>query len=371
MFLTIVAFIVILGVLIFVHEFGHFITAKRSGMRVEEFGLGFPPRLWGFKKGGTLYSLNLIPVGGFVKIKGENGEAADESDSFGHQPFRKKALVLSAGVLMNVILAFVLLSVGFMAGLPSVVDQQDINNNLVGEVKIQIAGVAENSPAALAGLSAGEVILEADNVAMENIEQFQVYVKENQNREINLKIKDTGGEIKNVSLSPQELPNFSEGKVIGVSLMQVGNLRYGFFKSWYHGLIATFQFLLMIIIAFYQLFKDLFSGAGLSPDVAGPVGVAVVTGQMVNLGFIYLLHFTALLSLNLAILNFLPFPALDGGRFMFLVIEKIRGKKNNQKLENIVNNLGFSLLMLAFAFITYRDVARYTGGLIDKVKDLF
>ncbi|HLD27291.1 MAG TPA: site-2 protease family protein [Patescibacteria group bacterium] len=371
MFLTIVAFIVILGILVFVHEFGHFITAKKSGMKVEEFGLGFPPKLWGFKKGGTFYSLNLIPIGGFVKIKGENGEAADEPDSFGHQPFRKKALVLAAGVLMNVVLAFILLSVGFMAGLPSVVDQNDINNNLVGEVKIQIAGVIENSAAALAGLSAGEVILEADGAVMENVEQFQNYIRQNQDRAINLKVKDTGGEIKNVSVTPGELPNFAQGKAIGVSLMQIGNIRYGFLESWYRGLIATFQFLLMIILAFYHLFKDLFSGAGLSAAVAGPVGVAVVTGQMVDLGFIYLMQFTALLSLNLAILNFLPFPALDGGRFIFLLIEKIRGRKNNQKLENAVNNLGFSLLMLAFIFITYRDIARQSGGLIEKVKDLF
>ena len=343
MFLTIVVFILILGVLIFVHELGHFLTAKKSGVKVEEFGFGFPPRIFGVKKGETVYSLNWIPLGGFVKIKGETGEAREEADSFSHQPFRKRALILSAGVL----------------------------EKHLGEVKVQIAGLVEGGPAERAGLKAGDQILALNGQTMAKEEEVVDYVQSHQEELIIVQIKRSLGEVKEFSVLPEEIIGATQKKALGINLIQTAILKYGFFESWYQGARATASLLLKIILAFYQLLKNLFLGLGVSAGLAGPVGVAVMTGQVVEMGLRYIWQFTALLSLNLAVINFLPFPALDGGRFLFLVIEKLRRRPNNQQLENVIHNIGFSLLLLLIAVVTYRDLLRYGEGFIGRIKDLF
>jgi len=367
MFLTIVVFILILGVLIFVHELGHFLTAKKSGVKVEEFGFGFPPRIFGE----TVYSLNWIPLGGFVKIKGETGEAREEADSFSHQPFRKRALILSAGVLMNVFLAWLLLSTGFMFGLPVAVSSDEVLEKHLGEVKVQIAGLVEGGPAERAGLKAGDQILALNGQTMAKEEEVVDYVQSHQEELIIVQIKRSLGEVKEFSVLPEEIIGATQKKALGINLIQTAILKYGFFESWYQGARATASLLLKIILAFYQLLKNLFLGLGVSAGLAGPVGVAVMTGQVVEMGLRYIWQFTALLSLNLAVINFLPFPALDGGRFLFLVIEKLRRRPNNQQLENVIHNIGFSLLLLLIAVVTYRDLLRYGEGFIGRIKDLF
>ena len=371
MLLTIISFIIILSLLIFVHEFGHFITAKKSGMKVEEFGFGFPPRLWGAKKGETVYSINWIPLGGFVKIKGEDGGGREETDSFSHKPFGQKSLVLSAGVLMNVVFAYLLISVGLMIGLPTAVDTNDLAKNQISNVRVQIAGVVEDSPAKAAGLKMGDYILSLDGQEIKSVQQLKEYVSQNPESEISLGYVRGKQEPAEIKFTPRVMEGFSPEKVLGVNLIQTGLVRYGFFESWYQGLIAAFNLLVAIVMAFYGLFKNLFTGQGLSEAVAGPVGVAALTVQMVELGFSYVLRFTAILSINLAVLNFLPFPALDGGRFVGVLIEKIRRKPNNLKVETIIHNTGFALLMLLVIFITYRDISRYSFGLLEKIKDLF
>ena len=371
MIIPIISFIFILGLLIFVHEFGHFITAKKSGVHVDEFGFGFPPRIWGKKgKDGVIYSINWIPLGGFVKIKGQDGEKPNDPDSFANKSFSKRALILSAGVLMNIILAFFLISVGFMFGLPAAIDDQDIKDVNVRDVKVQISEVLENSPASEQGLMTGFELLKVDDQEITSSNQLADYIKQFSGNSLTLTVKDNSKPWE-VVLEPREIENFSEGKVIGVTLIKTGIVKYGFLKSWYMGLITTWNLLIAIILAFYVLFRDLFIGLGLSSQVSGPVGVAVMTGRVVGLGWSYILQFMAILSINLAVLNFLPFPALDGGRFLFLVIEKIRRKPNNQKIEAIVHNSGFALLMLLVVFITYRDIIRYGGGMLDKIKELF
>lgn len=370
MFLTIIVFIVILGILIFVHELGHFLTAKKSGIKVEEFGFGFPPRMLGVKKGETVYSLNWIPLGGFVKIKGESGQFREEPDSFSHKPFWQRGLVLAAGVLMNVVLAFILLSVGFMFGLPVAVSSDDLLPANSGAIRVQLSGVIENSPAARAGLKVGDQILALDNQAIAKEEEVPVYVQSHQDQPIMVKIKRSAGEIRELAILPEEIAG-ATSRVLGVNLVQTAIIRYGFFESWYRGGLATLDLLWKIISAFYQLLRNLILGLGVSAGLAGPVGVAVMTGQVMDLGLRYILQFAALLSLNLAVINFLPFPALDGGRFLFLVIEKIRRRPNNLRVENAIHNLGFSLLLLLVAIITYRDVIKYGNGVLEKIKELF
>ncbi|MBU1037345.1 site-2 protease family protein [Patescibacteria group bacterium] len=405
MLITIISIIVILGFLIFVHELGHFITAKRSGVKVEEFGFGYPPRLFGIQKikanqlasptkkwrffwgkypqsttesadqegeseQNTIYSVNWIPIGGFVKIKGEGGEQREDKNSFSHKSFAVRGLILSSGVLMNVILAVVLFAIGFMMGLPAAIDEQQINDSNVRNVKVQIASVAKDSPADESGLLLADQILEIDGNKITTVSEVQNYIKENQEEPLTLAVK-SGADIKEITVKPETIEGFGENKVLGVSLVQTGIVSYNFFESWYRGALITVNLLIQIVIAFYGLFKNLILGLGLSPDLAGPVGVAVITGRIVDMGWSYIIQFVALLSLNLAVLNFLPFPALDGGRFIFLLIEKIRRKPNNQMIENLIHNLGFSLLMIFVLFITYRDLLRYGSGLIDKLKYFF
>lgn len=370
MLLTVVIFILILSLLIFVHELGHFLTAKRSGVRVEEFGFGFPPRLWGKKIGETVYSLNWIPLGGFVKLKGESGEAREDQDSFAHQGFLKRSLILSAGVLMNVALAVFLFSVGYLFGLPTALTDEQMAGDNVRDVKIQIAGVVKDSAAEQAGLKPGDQLLAIDQVNLKNVGQLQLYLKEHAEQSMSLAVKREQ-EVKTINFQPGIIPGYSQSKVLGTTLIQSGIVRYGLVASWYQGAVLSFNVLKQIVISFYQLFKNLLIGLGLTVELSGPVGVAVMTGKAVSLGWLYLLQFTAILSLNLAVVNFLPFPALDGGRFLFLIIEKIRRRPNNQKIENIIHNLGFSLLMILVLIVTYRDVVRYGPGLVERIKNLF
>jgi len=370
--LTVVIFLAILSLLVFVHEAGHFITAKKSGMAVEEFGFGFPPRMFGIKKGKTIYSINWIPLGGFVKIKGENGELRSELDSFSAQTFSKKALVLSAGVLMNVVLAFVLLSVGFMIGLPSAVSDNIERGQIVGQLKVQISGVMKDSPAEKAGLATGDWIKKIDDQNVATSQELQNYVKEHADQTVVLTYSRSSAHInETATLKPEVLSNTNGQKVLGVNLIQAGAVKYGFWRSWFHGAMATVNLLWQIIYSFYDLISSLILGHGLSADLSGPVGVAYMTGEAARLGFSHLLYFAALLSLNLAVINFVPFPALDGGRLLFIIIEKIRRRPNNQKIEGIIHGTGFALLMLLVVVITYRDVLRYSGNFIDKIKNLF
>src|SRR3989344_4265429 len=368
--LTVIIFIVILSLLVFVHEAGHFITAKKSGMSIEEFGFGFPPRIFGLKKGETTYSINWIPLGGFVKIKGENGELRNEPDSFSAQTFFKKAVVLSSGVLMNVVLAFVLLSVRFMIGLPSAVSDNVGHGRIVGQLKVQISGVMKDSPAEKAGLTIGDWIKKIDNQDIVTSQELQNYIKEHADQTVVLTYSRSANANETAILKPESLNSANGQKVLGVNLIQTGAIKYDFWRSWLNGAMATINLLWRIIYSFYDLIKSLILGHGLSADLSGPVGVAYMTGEAARLGFSHLLYFAALLSLNLAVINFVPFPALDGGRLLFIIIEKIRRRPNNQKIEEIIHGTGFALLMLLVFIITYRDILRYGGNFIDKIKNL-
>ncbi len=372
MFLTIVVFLAVLSILVLFHEFGHFYSARKLGIKIDEFGLGFPPRIFGFYKNNSgkwkikwgkgkikncpdvVYSINAIPIGGFVKIKGEDGENRQDKDSFSSQKVWKRLIVVSAGVLMNIFLAWILISIGFMIGFPHAVDDQFVQekNVKISDAKVQIVEVLKDSPAERAGLKPLDIILDIENQEVKRGEDVQSFL--NSPQESSLKIKRNGEE-QNILITPEFRENLDR-YVIGISIADTATIRYPWYLALWEGLKATFIFLWTIIYTFYVVIKDLIVGQSVGVEVAGPVGIANLTGQMARMGFIYLIQFTALLSLNLAVINFFPFPALDGGRFIFLLIEKIKGKPVKQEIEAIIHNSGFALLMLLFVWITLKDV---------------
>ena len=372
MFVTIISFVLVLGLLIFVHELGHFLSAKKIGMKVEEFGFGYPPRIWGWRhpKSGTVYSLNWIPVGGFVKIKGESGENRDDPDSFAAKKPGARFLVLAAGVAMNWLLAIVLLSVGFMLGLPSAVDENTPANAQVRDEAIRVVRVLEGGPAAAAGLAPGDQLVSLDDRLVNEVSDVSGYLAGVEGREVKLTLRHENGDYFTVYVTPQWIEQ-SQVLGIGIGLLKTGIVSFAPPAAIYHGVLATGTLTVEIMKAFSGLARSLISQEASGLDISGPVGIAVMTGQYARLGLSYLLQFAAILSINLAFINLLPFPALDGGRILFLIIEKVRRRPVNAGAENIAHAIGFFLLMAIVVAVTYKDFVRYGGQMWGGIKSLF
>ncbi|MDI6778304.1 MAG: RIP metalloprotease RseP [Patescibacteria group bacterium] len=404
--LTVLIFIIILGILVFVHELGHFLIARRNGVEVEEFGFGFPPRIFGFyrnKKGErkfvwggreideirearkigdetTVYSFNWIPLGGFVKITGEDGEPASADALAGRKKINPASFaskkpftrirILAAGVLMNFLLAIALFSVGFWLGVPQLVEET--KGGKVGNEKIQIVDVGKGTPAETMGLRMGDEILgAAENdgnlVKFSSVEAVQNFAKENQGNQINLAIKRGKEELKLAGTPRAEFPK-GEGP-LGIALAKTVEVSYPWHQAIWMGIQYTFSLTITFVSFLFGLVWRLIVGQPAGLDVSGPVGIAVLTGQVAQLGFDYLIRFTAMLSINLAIINILPIPALDGGRILFILIEKIKGSPLSQKFESRAHNLGFALLISLMIIVTVRDFMRF--DLVEKVRNLF
>lgn len=374
--MTLVLFLIILGVLIFVHELGHFLAAKRAGIRVDEFGLGFPPRVFGKKIGETTYSLNIVPFGGFVKIFGEIAEpartaecgteaepsyqdtaASDAGRRFDSKSRWVQALVLSSGVLGNIIFAWLLISVTFLTGVPSSAEGRYANE--ITDAALTITSVLPDSPAGQAGLRAGDKIFslsEGDRVFTgSGPNEASRFIGETEG---SLLLKyGRGSETHTVEVRPAR--GIVEGKqAIGVSLDTVGEVRFGFFRSLFEGLLTVFDLLLEVTKGLVGFIGQAFRGEADLNALTGPVGIAGMVGEARILGFVYLLSFTAFISINLAVINLLPFPALDGGRLLFLAIEGAARRSIPPRATRILNSAGFALLLLLMAVITYRDIAK-------------
>ena len=392
---TLLIFLAILAVLVLSHEFGHFVVARLCRMKVYEFGFGFPPRLFGVRRlkskngktdkirfvwgskniehlaeesdfeHGTVYSFNLIPLGGFVKIKGEDGEETGP-DSFGSRPAWQRALTLFAGVAMNVIVASVLLSAGFMIGMPQAVDDA---GGGVKDRHVAIVQVMPGKPADLAGLKAGDFIIKIDSIDSPGLKQLQDYVNANRDKDIHV-VATRDGQTISRDIHPFVYPDTGKAG-FGIAIEEVGIVTYPWFKAIYFGIIATGSYTKQIVLAFYYLIKGLFAGAAVGEALSGPVGIAVMTGQVARLGFAYLLNFTALLSINLAIVNILPIPALDGGRLLFLGIGKLTRRPVTPRHEQLAHTIGFILLMILVVIITAKDLNTFRGAILGFFQRVF
>lgn len=343
MFLGIVLVIIFLSILILVHEFGHFAAAKRFGLLVEEFGIGLPPRILGKKKGETLYSINALPFGGFVRIFGENREdvsslsAEHDKRAFYRLPIWKRAIVLFAGVAMNFLFGWLMFSLVFASGVPRAV---------------VITEVAKGSPAEMAGLKAGERI-----GGFENVSGLVSYINEHKGESIVLQV-ERQGKTESIELTPRVAPPPGEG-ALGISLIDIGTEPRGVFLSIKDGFLASLSTVGAIFAALYHLIVGAIAGQqNLLASVMGPIGIADTATQAANFGMIYLLQLIGLVSLNLVVVNILPFPGLDGGRLLFLLIERIKGSPLPAKAEQYVNTAGILLLMLLMVVILISDARR-------------
>lgn len=356
--LTFLIFLAVIAVLVLSHEFGHFIFAKVRGVRVDEFGFGFPPRLFGMKFGETLYSINLLPFGGFVRIYGED-EAGGESDprNFASRSFSEKFWIIFAGVLMNMLLAYVLFTSGHILGLPSVVDES--NQAYAHDMAVRIIEVVPGSPAENAGLLPGDAILRmqfaAETLQIQEREQVQDFIKAHAGEQIMLTVEREGEEL-TMAATPRKNPTPEQG-ALGIAMLKTGVIKSPIWQAPWEGLKTTYYATKNVAAGLVLFFGNLVRGVFME-EVSGPVGIAQAAGQAGRLGFIYLLHLTAIMSVNLAILNLLPIPALDGGRIFFLIIEKIRGIPISIRVTQMVHAIGFAVLILLMLIITYKDILK-------------
>jgi regulator of sigma E protease len=453
--LTVIVFVVALGLLIFVHELGHFLVARKNGIRAEEFGFGFPPRIFGIQfisgekleniscqeevrvkveeyqlnkkteviketfikkvkevgksvpvgkwrfiwgkweddsrqekkdlkeinkekyKTGTIFSLNWIPLGGFVRIKGEDGSAKKEPDSFASKSAWKRIKVLAAGVIMNFALAWLLITLAFIIGAPQPIESESAN---VKNSKIQIAEVISGTPAEAMGIKAGDEIISCQIpslLAGENnlycqtnfseISQVQALINDYKGKEIILEIK-RGSDVLRLKGVPRISYPENQGS-LGISMVKTAIVNYPWYQAIWKGLTTTFDLIITIIVTLFNILKSLIMGQKATIDVTGPVGIATLTKQVTALGFVYILQFVALLSINLGIINGLPIPALDGGRILFILIEKIKGSPVSQKFEQLSHSIGFALLIALMVFITFRDIVKL--DVLDRIRSLF
>lgn len=373
---AVIAFLIVLSVLILIHEAGHYFAARIFGVKADEFGYGLPPRIFGFVKDGkkwkyvkakdrteykhTVWSLNWLPIGGFVRLKGEQGDGPMDHDSFQSKPVWKRFIIIAAGVVMNWVLAAVLLSFGLMLGIPAMIGDippgATIRNQEVTIIETLEGGVADQI-----GLEPLDTIVRIGDTEPESVEHVQSLIEEAGTRQIAVAIR-RGNEEKVYIATPAYVEEI--GKTgLGISLVNTGNVSYPAHLALWHGVRLTGEYTVSIVVTFGRLFKELFNGGGeMTKSVSGPIGIAVMTGRIAEQSVLQLIQFSAILSINLAVLNFLPIPALDGGRAVFLIIEGIRRKPINRNIEALVHNIAFILLIALVVLISVRDVGKFFGG---------
>ncbi|MBI2415097.1 MAG: RIP metalloprotease RseP [Candidatus Kerfeldbacteria bacterium] len=363
---SIIVFIIILGLLVIVHELGHFLLAKLFRVGVDEFGIGFPPRLTGWKLGQTLYSINWIPIGGFVKIKGvvggdqmdsptHTGHTQPSSDDFASRPLWQRFCILVGGIVMNIVLAAVLFSSGYMIGLPTSVTAAP-SNAVITERSLVVVDVPVNVPAANEGLQPGDIIRSLNGQTISTLADLQAALaKSTLQSQLTLAVERQAETITELTITPTTLTE-SDTIGIGAYFVETGLVRLPFFTAIWFGTTQAVHLTWQILLALIQMIAQLFTGQGVSGQLAGPLGIASLTHQATLLGVAYIIQFAAVLSINLAIFNLLPFPALDGGRILFLGIELVLRRPLNQRAEAIIHNIGFIVLLLLILGVTVKDV---------------
>lgn len=349
--LTILVYILIMIVLVLAHELGHFLTAKAFGVGVEEFGVGFPPRIWGKRHGETLYSVNAVPLGGFVKLAGEEDPKVNRS--LAGKPRWQRIIVLSAGAIMNLIIPIVFVAAAFM-----------IPHTIVREPAI-VGSVSPGSPAAMSGIQPGDTILKIDNQTVNNTNDVYREVQLHLGSDISMLVKHTSGITQLITLVPRWNPPSGQGAVgivYNVDAIQAARVVTRGSEPLWQAVPSAVTECIQTLILFKNGIISMIIGS--APVVLlGPVGVAQLTGQVIKEGVSPLLEFAALFSISIGIFNLFPLPALDGGRIAFVVLEWLRrGKRVSPKTEALIHFIGFMLLIGLILFVTYGDIVRIITG---------
>jgi regulator of sigma E protease len=309
----------------------------------------------------TIWSVNWLPLGGFVRIKGEQPDGVDDPDSFHVKAAWKRALILAAGVGMNWLLAFVLFAAVFMIGTNAVIEDLP-STAIVRDASVRITQVLKDSPADAAGLHANDVILAIDDVAPKDWQQAKDLIANHGSQTFPVRVKRDGSVVE-LTATPTYIKSLDR-VAIGIGMADIGVVTFKPLDAIWAAARTTAGYTKLVLITFWELGRDLVMRRPVTTEVAGPVGIAVMTGQIAQQGIIPLLQFAAILSINLAVINFLPIPALDGGRVLFLAIEKLRRRPMNRNLEAAIHNVVFLILIGVILLVTARDLSVYGGQIV-------
>ena len=358
--MSLVYFLIVLSVLVVAHEFGHFIAAKRIGVRVEKFSFGFGPKLFSIKRGDTEYFISAIPLGGYVKMAGdEPGESlTGKSFEFLSRSIRARFLIIFAGPLLNYVLAFLIFSIIFMFGSPT--------------LTTEVGSLLKDYPAQMSGLVIGDKVIRVDGKDVKHWEDMTEIIRKHLEGPIKLTIEKEG-KVSEVEIQPvvREVKDIF-GKSTKIALLgiapsqKIESVRYGFFESFSKG----FRKVVDLTAVTYKAIWSIVTGRlSVKESMTGPIGIFIITGKAAQMGLIYLFHLMAMLSASLAIFNLLPLPVLDGGHILFLFIEKLRGKPLSVKVQEGIANIGVGLLILLTVFIFYSDIVKF--GIFDHIGKFF
>src|SRR5574343_65333 len=351
--MTAFIFLIVLAVLIFVHELGHFLIAKACGIRVDAFAIGFGPKIFSKKVGEVVYSLNVIPFGGYVKIHGENPDddsidGPDKERSFVNKSKLQQIAVLVAGVSFNFLFAWFLVFIAFTVGVAASIDSYPKYESRILDKHIAITEILPGSPASKAGLKAG------DTLVGNSLDEIREKINESPGKPFEIEFIRSGAQSKTTVIAEKGI--ISDKYAIGIAMDSVEKLKLPFFASIVESLRFTLNMITKTAIGLYELVYGMFTGESKMATVTGPIGIAGLIGDAAKIGITYLIMFTAMISINLGVLNLVPFPALDGGRILFVIIEAIIRRPIKPVVANTINTIGFCLLMLLIVVVTYKDI---------------
>ncbi len=370
LFISIIGFLFAIFLIITFHEFGHFISAKASGVRVDEFAFGFPPNIWRKKIGETTYAINIVLLGGFVKLYGEDGKDAEDPRSFASRPLYIKLLIFAAGVFMNFVLAYFIIFGSYLAGtqpiIPGMADQKGVNNNMHAIVMT----VEKGTPAAKEGLQKGDIIEKVDGIKVNDsttiVQHLEEKAAKNKNVIVNAEISRNGQIFvktfstylfkENVGGKTREVPR------IGVVLETTGKVSAPFFTAIKASFIEVGTFIYEYTTMFFQVIGGAIIHFKVPEGLAGPIGVYILTSNAAQSGFSIFIQWVAILSIAVGIINILPVPGLDGGQILVTLIESAARKKFTAKTKGIIQFAGLGFVVILYVALTFKDF--FTFGII-------
>ena len=356
MIVNIIVFLIVLSVLVLAHELGHYWVARWCGIAIEEFGVGYPPRIWHKIRNGITYSINALPLGGFVRLKGEFGNSSDVA-AFNKAPVFKRILVVIAGVVMNVLLAWVVLIGAYLVGFsPLTQDVASYPGAHVVQSSVVVMDVVPGTPADQAGITTGDEVVQMGDTTITRATQVQQFTGTHKGVTTDVVVRREG----DTATIPVTL-NGPDDSPLGIALGEATVVRLSLWQSIRAATHEVISIFVSICSALWELVRGLFTtgSSPLASEVSGPVGIYRITALAASVGPMAVVSLLVLFSINLAIINILPFPALDGGRLLLLLIEAVRGKRViTEKMEAAITTFGFILLLLVIILLTYHDLVR-------------